>query len=247
LPFSPYSCHAFVHCVELAGLALYLRDVGGDVHRPERHQHLLDGLAAALHERLDEPVGLLVPGDVVQGDHGDPLVAQLGGDVPAAGRFLLIAAHRAPEQDRARLLVRQVVGRRLRDDGGHLALVHVVADGDGGRARHGAQDHVDLVALDELPRLGETHVRLAFFVLHDQADGPARHLAAHLVLPVELDAFVHLGAVDGERPGQRIEQPEPDGLARSLREHRRREREEHERDETDQSFHRSPPTPQTPR
>src|SRR5207245_2622236 len=83
------------HRVELGRLAVDPGDVGSDVDGAERHQHLLDGLASTLHERLHEAVGLLVTGDVIEGDHGDPPVAELGRHVPAAGRLLLVAAHRA--------------------------------------------------------------------------------------------------------------------------------------------------------
>jgi len=202
--------------VDLRRLVLDSRDVRRDVHGPERHQHLLDGLAAALPERLDEAVGLLVAGNVVEGDDRDPLVPELGRHVPAAGRLLLIARHRAPEDRRAGPLGGQVVRGGLGDDRGDRPLVDVVAHGHGHGARHRPEDQVDAIGLDELPDLGEPDVRLAFRILDDQPDGSARHLAAHLVFPVEPDALVDLRAVDRERARDGIEQGDPDRLALRL-------------------------------
>src|SRR5207245_11238708 len=98
-------------------------DVRTDVDGAQGHEDPIDSLAATLHERLDEALGLLVTGDIVEADDGDPLVPELGCHVPAARRLLLVAAHGAPEDEGTRALGRALVGGRLSDDGGNSPLV----------------------------------------------------------------------------------------------------------------------------
>src|SRR5262249_23825174 len=227
------------HRIELSRLALDPRDVGGDVHGTERHEHLLDRLPTALHEGLDETVGLLVTGDVIETENGDPFVTELGRHIPAARRLLLVAAHRAAEDGRACALRGETVGRRLRDDHGDPPLVDVVPHSHGDGARYRSQDHVNPVRLGELSGLREPHVGLAFRVLHEQPYRTAGNLSAHLVLEVELDAFVDLAAVPGKRTRQRIEQADLDGLARPLGE-RGRGHDRHGRDDEHRERDRAP-------
>ena len=76
----------------------------------------------------------------------------------------------------------------------------VIADGEGDAAVDRADQHIDPIALHQLPRLGQADVGLGLVVLLEELDLAPTRLVADLG-EVELDALTGLLAVDGDDAG----------------------------------------------
>jgi hypothetical protein len=158
------------------------REVGRVVGVVERGKRLADHGAARLGERLLEVGGrLLAEGEVEHADVG--AVAELGlGPGPERRGRLPGAVREAEVVARAALLGEQVVG----GDGVQPELLGVhdgVADGRRDPAVDGADDHVHLVAVDELAHLAHPHARVRGVVLLDDGVGAARDGGPRLLGP----------------------------------------------------------------
>ena len=102
----------------------------------------------------------------------------------------------------------------------HFLLLHILVDGIELEGRKRAEDHIDLVALDQFLGLGLGAGRVAAGIGGDEV-----HLAAAdriiFFLQIGQDALLHLNAALGERTGLHRQQAELE--RRGLRDRRRRE------------------------
>ena len=99
----------------------------------------------------------------------------------------------------------------------------VVGDGEQFERGERAEDHVDLVALDQFLRLGLGAGGIAAGIGGDQFDRPSGDLIA-AVLQEQRDALLHLDAALRERSGLHRQQPDADRLVLRDGGHRQRRR-----------------------
>ena len=106
---------------------------------------------------------------------------------------------RSAQQIGVGLALRQVVGRR-QTERRHFLLADIVVDGVELEGRERAENHIDLVALDQFLRLGLGACRVAPGIGGEEIDFAA---ADHVIrfLQIGQDALLHLNAALGQRPG----------------------------------------------
>src|SRR5439155_9976190 len=95
------------------------------------------------------------------------------------------------------------------NDEGNLLLVDVVADRECDGAVHGADQEIHAIALDQLARLRDAHVRLELVVFLDELDLASAGFAADL-REVKLESPRRVLAYGGDRAGVRKEQADLD-------------------------------------
>ena len=139
-------------------------------------------------------------GEVV-GDHRDPLVAELLRGI-VAERVHRLRRRAVHVDDVVALLpLREVVLRRRgRRDQRHFRLQHVIVDRERLEGGERPDDHVDLFALDELLGFRLCESGLPGRVGEDDVDLASCEGVVAL-LQEQVDAFLHLPAARGERPG----------------------------------------------
>src|SRR5262249_20008102 len=98
------------------------------------------------------------------------------------------------------LVVGDLIHGRLQERR-HVAARYERLDGGGARRTHGAEQHVDLVGIEELARLDERRRRIVSRVLYDGLDGQATELAVCL-LEIEQEAVALRHAERAERTGE---------------------------------------------
>src|SRR3989441_539362 len=182
------------------GILAHLAEVRRMALQFGRPPDFRDPLPAVVLERLMEAAHRLPAERVVEPDHDDLLVAErLGRELPE--RVHVAAGGEAGTDEPLRpLALREVVGGVDRVEGRDPLRLDVRHERIGDVRQDDAGEHVHLVVLDELARLGERGRRLAFVVLEDDLELPAPRLPARL-LPVQLAAAVHVlaGGGDGAR------------------------------------------------
>src|SRR3989441_889458 len=185
------------------GILAHLAEVRRMALQFGRPPDFRDPLPAVVLERLMEAAHRLPAERVVEPDHDDLLVAErLGRELPE--RVHVAAGGEAGTDEPLRpLALREVVGGVDRVEGRDPLRLDVRHERIGDVRQDDAGEHVHLVVLDELARLGERGRRLAFVVLEDDLELPAARLPARL-LPVQLAAAVHVlaGGGDGARQGR---------------------------------------------
>ena len=143
----------------------------------ERQRQFLDDLAAALLERLLEAAHRLVAGRVLPGDRHRLLVALLG-------RHLAHRVGRLPVRERAAEDVRRAhragdrVGAGVGHDQQRAAFLRRLGHRHRHARVHGADEHVDLVALDQLVDVVGGLGRVGLVVDLEVLDLAAAELAA---------------------------------------------------------------------
>ena len=221
--------------VDAVDVGLQLADERTVVGRVERRPELLhDAPAGVLEGPVEARRTLVAVGEVV-GDHRDALQAELLGRVVAHRVHRLRGGAVGVDHVVAPSLLREVVLRRgHRRKERHFRLQHVVVERQRLERGERADQHVDLVALDQLLGFGLRLRRLARGVGEDDLDLASGERVVAL-LEEEVDAILHLLAARGERTGAHREKADAQGLA--LRESAARER--GERDERQQEPHRN--------
>jgi hypothetical protein len=179
---------AVEHGVDMADL----RDEGRVVRRHQRRPQLPDHLAAGVLEHVLECRYLLVTEGEVVGDGGDPLEIELPGRVVGHHVAALPRRRRRPDHEGIGFALRHVLGRGQAHQWGRV-LAHVVGDGEQLEGGERPQDDVDLVALDQLLRLGPGAGWTAAGVGHKQLHAAPRQRVV-LLLQQRGDALLHLDA-----------------------------------------------------
>jgi hypothetical protein len=124
---------------------------------------------------------------------------------------------RRPDDERVSPALGDVLGSRQADQGGGI-VAHIVEDREQLEGRQRPDDDVDLVALDQLLRLGLGARRVAAGVGNDEVDLAAGQRAV-LLLEEGADALLHLDAALGERAGLDREQADLERRALGDRRH----------------------------
>ena len=199
-----------------ADLSQVRRVVGRHQRRPE----LLDDPAPRVLEDALEARHLLVAEREVVGDGDHALELQLLRRVVGQRVHVLRRGPGGPDEVGVRPALGHVLGRGQAQDR-HLRLGRVVADREQLERGERAEDHVDVIALDELLGLGLGAGGVAAGVGHHEL-GLA---AGQHVVPVlqEPDgALLHLDPAGGERAGLHGEQADADRLVLGDRRSRQR-------------------------
>src|SRR5499427_6545548 len=187
-----------------------LHDVGRVVRRHQRRpQFLHDPPARILEDPLEAPHLLVAECEVV-GEGDEALEFELLRGVVGQGVHALRGGGGGADEEGIGLALGHVFGRREAQDR-HLRLGGVVADGQKLEGCQRPQDHVDVVALDELLRLGLGARGIASSVRHDQLDLPAGEDVVAVLQEAD-HALLHLDASRGERPRLHGQEPDLDGL-----------------------------------
>ena len=198
---------AHIDRIDVLGLA-DLRQVRRVVGRVERRPQLFDDLAAGILEDALKAGNRLVPIGEIIGDGDDALVVQRLGGVVGHGVAVLRRGAEHAHHPRIGLALRQILGRRHRQRR-HLRLADVVVDGVGLEGGERAEDGVDMVALDQLLRLGLGARGVAAGIAEKDLDlAPGKH--AVMLFEADVEPLIHLDAAGGERPGLDREQAQPD-------------------------------------
>src|SRR5499427_5036854 len=187
-----------------------LHDVRRVVRRHQRRPQLLrDPPARILEDPLEAPHLLVAECEVV-GEGDEALEFELLRGVVGQGVHALRGGGGGADEEGIGLALGHVFGRREAQDR-HLRLGGVVADGQKLEGRQRPQDHVDVVALDQLLRLGLGARGIASSVGHDQLDLPAREDVVAVLQEAD-HALLHLDASRGERSRLHGQEPNLDGL-----------------------------------
>ena len=157
----------------------------------------------------------MAEGEVV-GDGGHALELQLLGRVVAHHVAALPRGGGGADDERVGLALRHVLGRGQADQRRRV-VAHVVGDGEQLEGGERPEDDVDLVALDQLLRLGLGAGRVAAGVGDQQLDLAAGERVA-LLLQEGGDALLHLDAALRQRPG--LDREQADLERRALRDAR---------------------------
>src|SRR5215470_1476276 len=176
-----------------------LHDVRRVVGRYQRRPELLRDPAPRILEDPLEAPHLLVAECEVVGEGDDALELELLRGVVGEGVHALRRRGRGADEEGIGLALGHVLGRREAQNR-HLRLSRVVADGQELEGGQGPQDHVDVVALDELLGLGLGARGIAAGVADDQFDLPAGEDVV-TVLEEAGQALLHLDAPGRERSG----------------------------------------------
>ena len=149
---------------------------------------------------LEAGLALVTVGEIV-GDRRDALVAEFFRRIFAKHVHRLRGGADGMQDEIILLLLREVVlsggGRRNER---HPRFLDVIIDGQGFERRQWTDDHMDLVAFDQLLRLGLRSGRIASGVGDDELDLPSGDRVVAL-LEKELDPLFHLTAPGGKRAG----------------------------------------------
>src|SRR5262245_3524976 len=183
-----------------------LGDVGRVVGRQQRRPQLLHHATAVVLEHPLKAGHLLMAEREILRDRGGTLVLELLGGVVAYDVATLRGRGRGTDHEWIGLALGDVLGRRQTDQW-RLVVADVVRDGQQLEGGERPQDHVDLVALDQLLRLGLGARRIAAGVSRDELD-PAPRQRVALLLEQRRNALLHLNPALGQRPGLDREQPE---------------------------------------
>ena len=189
------SGEAVEHAIDLADL----RDIGRVIRRDERRPQLLDDLAAVVLEHALEARHLLVAESEVLGDRRRALVLELLGGVVAHDVAALRRGRRRADDERIGLALGHVLGGGEADQRGRV-VADVVGDRQQLERRERAEDHVDLVALDQLLRLGLGARRIAAGVGGDELDLAAGE-RVRLLFEKNGEPLLHLDAALRQRAG----------------------------------------------
>ena len=192
--------------VDAVHVGLELADEGAIVGHVERRPELLYDTAATVLEHAVEARGALVAvGEVVR-DHRDALKLELLRGVVAERVHRLGCGSVHVDNVDALLLLGEIVLRGgSRRDQRCFRLQHVLVDGERLEGGERPDDHVDLLALDELLRFRLRESGLPGRVGKKDVDLASGEGVVAL-LQEQVDAFLHLPAARRERPGAHREE-----------------------------------------
>src|SRR5215813_10100751 len=187
-----------------------LHDVRRVVGRYQGWPELLGDPPSRVLEDPLEAAHLFVAEREVVGEGDDALELELLRGVVGQRVHSLRRCGRGAHEEGIGLALGHVLGRREAQNR-HLRLSGVVADGQELEGRQRAQDHVDVVALDELLGLGLGARGIAPGVSHDELHLPAGEDVI-AVLQEAGQALLHLDAPGGERSRLHGQKPDLDGF-----------------------------------
>ena len=193
---------------DAVGVGLELGHIGAIVGHGERRKQFLDDLAAILLEHaLEAGAHLLAIGDVVgDGDHA--LVLELLGAIIRHRMGALRRGRGGADEPGIGMTLGHVLGGRDGQRRG-FGLADVVVDRQRLEGGERADQAMDIVALDQLLRLGARGRGNAGRVGDDQFDLAAGELVVAL-LQIHHERALHVDAARGQRSGLHGQKPDAD-------------------------------------